>query len=275
MDVRQLASESGAVQNESMGRENRGGLPLDRKLLVAIVRLPLVLMRGLMQWIFATAFLSVVGVAIAGWVPITWTPLMSLRTFEAFSAGQGQLPRRIWQAGLSQNKHLVRAVIAAEDDRFFEHNGFNFDAIAQAWEHNRIQKRNAKGPSVIGLKIRGGSTISQQTAKNVFLWPQRSWVRKALEAWLTIWIEILWPKQRILDVYLNVVELGPHVYGAEAASQIYFKKSARQLSRSEAARLAAVLPNPRRLRVDRPSGYVLRRQDAILRRMSRTKDVLN
>jgi monofunctional biosynthetic peptidoglycan transglycosylase len=260
------AVEAMSIQNESPGARSRwtlrGGLGGFALFVGSWVQTAV-------QWIFATALISVVGVAIAGWVPITWTPLMSLRTFESFVDGKGQWPQQIWRGNLSQQRHLVRAVLAAEDDKFFEHYGFDFDAIAQAWQHNRVQKLKANGQPQVRQRIRGGSTITQQTAKNVFLWPQRSWVRKALEAWITIWIEILWPKERILDVYLNVIEFGPNVYGAEAASRVYFKKSAHQLSRGEAARLAAVLPNPRRLRVDRPSGYVLRRQGAILRRMSR------
>lgn len=226
-----------------------------------------------MQWVLATAVTSVVGVAIAGWVPITWTPLMGLRSFESLVAGQSPWARQVWRDDLSKHQHLVRALLAAEDEKFFEHHGFDFEAIAQAWEYNQSQSQSQSqkpgGRRESRRGIRGGSTITQQTAKNVFLWPQRSWVRKALEAWLTVWIEVLWPKSRILDVYLNVVEFGPNVYGAEAASRVYFGKSASQLSRAEAARLVAVLPNPRRLRVDRPSGYVLRRQSAILRRMSR------
>ncbi|HRK06492.1 MAG TPA: monofunctional biosynthetic peptidoglycan transglycosylase [Pseudobdellovibrionaceae bacterium] len=257
------------IQNDS-ARVKVGWM---RRFLQQLARGLALILGQVMQWILATAVTSVVGVAIAGWVPITWTPLMGLRSFESLVAGQSPWARQVWRDDLSKHKHLVRALLAAEDEKFFEHHGFDFEAIAQAWEYNQSQRQSKRlkssGRSESRRGIRGGSTITQQTAKNVFLWPQRSWVRKALEAWLTVWIEVLWPKSRILDVYLNVVEFGPNVYGAEAASRIYFGKTAARLSRAEAARLVAVLPNPRRLRVDQPNSYVLRRQAAILRRMSR------
>lgn len=144
------------------------------------------------------------------------------------------------------------AVIASEDQTFAEHFGFDLEMIRKAVDHN------AKG-----RRIRGASTITQQVAKNLFLWSGRSYLRKGLEAWFTIWIEVLWPKSRILEVYLNVAEFGRGTYGVEAASQRFFDKPAKRLTRSEAARLAAVLPNPRRLRADRPSAYVQRRTTTI------------
>lgn len=144
------------------------------------------------------------------------------------------------------------AVIASEDQTFAEHFGFDLEMIRKAVDHN------AKG-----RRIRGASTITQQVAKNLFLWSGRSYLRKGLEAWFTIWIEVLWPKSRILEVYLNVAEFGRGIYGVEAASQRFFDKPAKRLTRSEAARLAAVLPNPRRLRADRPSAYVQRRTTTI------------
>jgi len=147
-------------------------------------------------------------------------------------------------------------VIASEDWKFFEHNGFDWPAIEKALRHNQRSAR-----------VRGASTISQQTAKNVFLWPSRSWVRKGLEAYFTVLIEVLWSKDRIMEVYLNVVEFGDGIYGVGAASNIYFHKLPAQLSSSEAALLAAVLPNPRRLLVAHPSPYVRFRQTMIQRRM--------
>lgn len=149
------------------------------------------------------------------------------------------------------------AVVASEDQKFPSHWGFDFDAIDDAMEHNRHSRRK-----------RGASTISQQTAKNLFLWSGRSYVRKALEASLTVLIEGLWPKRRILEVYLNVAQFGPDVFGVEAAARHYFGKPAARLSRREAALLAAVLPNPERLHVDRPSSYVLERADDIEQQMS-------
>ena len=148
------------------------------------------------------------------------------------------------------------AVIAAEDQRFAEHFGFDFEAIGKAAQHNRNHRRK-----------RGASTISQQVAKNLFLWSGRSWTRKAFEAGYTLLIESLWSKQRVLEVYLNVVEFGPGVYGVEAASQKYFRKPAAKLTYPEAALLAAVLPNPKRMRVAAPSTYVQQRAGWILRQM--------
>ena len=148
------------------------------------------------------------------------------------------------------------AVIAAEDQRFLNHHGFD-----------TIQIQKAIAASQRGERLRGASTISQQTAKNVFLWNGRSFLRKGLEAWFTLLIELCWSKQRILEVYLNSVEFGTDVFGVEAASKIYFQKSARQLDRYEAALLAAVLPNPHRLSANRPSEYVRERQYWILKQM--------
>jgi monofunctional glycosyltransferase len=149
------------------------------------------------------------------------------------------------------------AVVASEDQKFPEHHGFDFDAIDRAVAHNRQRHRS----------LHGASTISQQTAKNLFLWSGRSYVRKGLEAGFTVLLEALWPKRRILETYLNVVRFGPDVYGVEEASERYFGKPASRLSWHEAALLAAVLPNPERLHVDRPSAFVLERADAIERQM--------
>lgn len=152
---------------------------------------------------------------------------------------------------------LALAVVAAEDQKFPSHHGFDLDAIGSA-----LAERDAGG------RVRGASTISQQVAKNLFLWSGRSWLRKGLEAWFTALIELLWPKSRILEVYLNVAEFGDGIYGAEAAAQRHFGRPAAALRRAEAARLAAVLPNPRRLQAARPSRYVLTRQRWIERQMA-------
>jgi monofunctional biosynthetic peptidoglycan transglycosylase len=162
-----------------------------------------------------------------------------------------------WVAWPEISRHAAVAVIAAEDQHFLEHGGFDFKAIDKAWT-------DAKR----GRRLRGASTISQQVAKNLFLWPDQSWLRKGLEAWFTLWIEWLWPKQRILEVYLNSAEFGRGVWGVEAASRHFFRKPAARLNRHEAALLAAVLPSPKRFRVDRPSPYVQQRQAWILRQMS-------
>ncbi|UTW12682.1 monofunctional biosynthetic peptidoglycan transglycosylase [Marinobacterium rhizophilum] len=148
------------------------------------------------------------------------------------------------------------AVIAAEDQRFAEHSGFDFKAIKRALDHN-----------LDGGRVRGASTLTQQTAKNLFLWAGRSYVRKALEAWFALLLELLWDKGRILEVYLNIVEFGPGIYGVEAAGRYYFGTPARSLSELQAARLASVLPNPYRYRAQPPSPYVQQRSQWILRQM--------
>lgn len=173
-------------------------------------------------------------------IPVPVTPLMLIR------AAGGAPIRREWMALERIAPDLPRAVIAAEDMTFCSHFGFEPEAIEQAWENNQ------RG----GRTVRGGSTISMQTAKNVFLWPSRTYVRKGLEAWLTLYIEAVWSKPRILEVYLNVVEWGPGVYGAEAAARHHFGKSAAQLSAHEAALLAAILPSPLRWSASNPGPYV-------------------
>lgn len=154
------------------------------------------------------------------------------------------------------SKELQLAVICAEDQKFVIHNGFDVKSIKKAYKNN--QK---------GEKLRGGSSISQQTAKNVFLWPNRSWLRKGLETYFTFLIETLWSKERILEVYLNSIEMGNGVYGAEAASQFWFNKPARNLQRYEAAAIAAILPNPRNLSANPPSNYIQQRKQWIVRQM--------
>ncbi|HEY9217678.1 MAG TPA: monofunctional biosynthetic peptidoglycan transglycosylase, partial [Phenylobacterium sp.] len=188
-------------------------------------------------------------VAIYRFVPPPLTYLMVQRSFE----GRGF--SRDWTPLEKISPRLVRAVIAAEDARFCEHDGFDVEAIQKAMKSNKRQPN----------RIRGGSTISQQTAKNVFLWPQRSWVRKGLEAYFTVLIEVGWSKARIMEVYLNSIEFGPGVYGAEAAARKFFGVSAADLSATQAARLAAVLPNPLEWHADQPGAYVKRRSGKITR----------
>ncbi|HZU53947.1 MAG TPA: monofunctional biosynthetic peptidoglycan transglycosylase [Holophagaceae bacterium] len=149
------------------------------------------------------------------------------------------------------------AVMAGEDQKFPDHAGFDWDSIQKAYDHNEKSRRK-----------RGASTISQQTAKNLFLWEGRSWTRKGFEVWFTLLMEAEWPKRRILETYLNIVEFGDGIYGVEAASQHFFHKPAKRLRPSEAALLAAVLPNPHKYRVDAPSGYVRDRQAWILNQMA-------
>jgi monofunctional biosynthetic peptidoglycan transglycosylase len=185
-------------------------------------------------------------------VQVTW-PM-------ARDAFAGRHVEREW-VGLSEIAPAVpRAVIGAEDARFCEHRGFDFEAMEAAAERNARAK--AKGSS----KVRGGSTISQQTAKNAFLWPGRSYVRKALEAWFTVLIEALWGKPRIMEVYLNIAEMGPGIYGVEAAAQHYFDKSAARLNNAEAARIAAILPQPVKRNAAAPGRFVKKYARRIERR---------
>ncbi|HWP91848.1 MAG TPA: monofunctional biosynthetic peptidoglycan transglycosylase [Thermodesulfobacteriota bacterium] len=183
------------------------------------------------------------------------TPLMVIRYFQSETPDRSI--HKTWKDYNDISENLALAVIAAEDQKFFEHNGFDIESILEAVE----EKRNGKRP-------RGASTISQQVAKNVFLWPSRTWLRKGLESYFTFLVELLWDKKRILEVYLNVAEMGNGIYGAEAAAQAYFKKPAKKLSKNEAALIAAVLPNPRRMSPARPSAYVYERQRWILKQMS-------
>jgi monofunctional glycosyltransferase len=152
--------------------------------------------------------------------------------------------------------------VASEDNLFLQHHGFSFNDMSRAFEHN-----------LQGKRIRGGSTISQQTAKNVFLFPNRSYIRKGLEAYFTVLIEVAWPKKRIMEMYLNVIETGDGIYGVEAASQEYFGVHASQLSRSQAATIAACLPNPRRFNAGHPSGYIQRRSSTIANLMGKIGQV--
>lgn len=199
----------------------------------------------------AAALWPVAGVLLHRFAPVGATFLMAARAVE------GEPYRRSWRPLNRIDPDLVTAVIAAEDAKFCSHYGFDLEAIEKALAHNERRPN----------RLRGGSTITQQTAKNVFLWPGRGWIRKGLEAWYTVLIETAWPKRRIMEVYLNVVEWGPGVYGAEAAARHWYGKSAESLTRREAARLAAVLPSPRRYRADRPGPYVRRRAERIIAAM--------
>lgn len=184
--------------------------------------------------------------------PITY--LMIKRGFEWRDQGKGFKIEKKWLDYEDISDNLKRAAIAGEDAFFLKHHGFDTKAIREAIEKNKT-----------GEALRGGSTISQQVAKNVFLWPTRSWFRKGLETYFTVLIEIFWSKKRILEVYLNVIEMGQGVYGAEAAAQYYFNKSARSLTRKEAALIIAILPNPRKWDARRPSAYINRRANSIVR----------
>lgn len=211
-------------------------------------------------WFFG---LSIGLVIVYRFVPVPITPLMVIRLVEqAFDPEKDVRLYKDWESMSHISKNAPQAVFAAEDQKFLEHRGFDFEAMEKAWENNKKGKR-----------IKGASTITQQTVKNVFLWPSRSYVRKGLEAYFTLLVELLWSKERIMEVYLNVIEMGDGIYGIEAAAQTYYKKSAAKLNRNQAAMIAAVLPNPRRWTPARPTGYIRGRQSWIMRQMNNLEPV--
>ncbi len=188
--------------------------------------------------------------------PITW--LIISETW--FSDKPDNLPQRKWIPYEDLSDNLKRAAIAGEDAHFMDHHGFDTKAIREAYKRNQT-----------GKPIRGGSTISQQTAKNVFLWPHRSWLRKGFETWFTMLIEIFWGKERILEVYLNIIETGDGLFGMNSASQFYFNKSAQSLTKRQAALLVAVLPNPIRWKPNAPTPFINRKANTIVRYMASSK----
>lgn len=215
------------------------------------------------EWLRRAA--RVLGLALLGWVglsvllvlmfrvvPVGGSMVMVERKVEAWLAGESLDIRQQWRPWSQLSDNAKLAVIAAEDQRFPTHHGFDF-----------VELRRAVMASLNGDDLRGASTLSQQTAKNLFLWTGRNWVRKGLEAWFTLLIELLWPKERILEVYLNIAEWDNGVFGLEAAAQHYFGVSAAALTPVQASRLAAILPNPRGWSASRPSSYVLQRSDWI------------
>lgn len=206
--------------------------------------------------------LSVLWVVVDKFKPVWVTPLMLRRTVANISDGKKVRNDKTWVPISKISNHMVMAVLASEDNLFMEHHGFSTDAIRKAIQYNKKGKR-----------LRGGSTISQQTAKNVFTFGYRNYFRKGVEAYYTALIELIWGKKRIMEVYLNVVELGNGIYGVEAASMHYFHCHASQLSASQAALLAASLPNPRVYSVAHPGPYMLRRQSHIVNLMPKLEPV--
>ncbi len=198
--------------------------------------------------------LSFISTLIFRWVPIPATPLMVIRYFEM---EDGKIDKT-WKPLSEINSSLPLAVVTSEDQKFEDHFGFDIEAIEKAAKYNQKHK---------GGKVKGASTISQQTAKNVFLWPSRSWIRKGFEVYFTFVIEICWSKERIMEVYLNVIEMGPGVYGAEAAAQYYFHKPASLLTREQSALIAAILPNPIKWSAAKPTPYISRKKAWILHHM--------
>lgn len=199
---------------------------------------------------------TVATVILLKWVPVYYTPLVFIRAAEYVTEGKWVSIQKNWTPIEEISPHLQRAVIASEDPKFLSHNGFDFEAIAKAIDANKRRK----------IKM-GASTISQQTAKNVFLYPSRTYLRKGLEVYFTVLIETFWGKKRILEVYLNSIELGHGIYGAEAASEHYYGKTASKLNPAEAHLFAAILPNPRKWNPKRPTNFVLRRRNFIRRNL--------
>jgi monofunctional biosynthetic peptidoglycan transglycosylase len=219
--------------------------------------------RRLFRWIFLWlplwfVLISVLQVLSLRWIPPVTSAFMIGRQVDALIAGDWNFRLHYsWRDRSRISRNLPIALVAAEDQKFPDHHGFDFKAIDKAMSHNRRGKR-----------VRGASTISQQVAKNLFLWGGRSYLRKGLEAWYTVLIEFIWPKQRILEVYANIAEFGDGVYGAEAAAQTFFNKPSARLTPGESARMAAVLPNPKKYSVKNPGPFVQRRANWIERQVS-------
>lgn len=212
------------------------------------------LLRTSARWLLYLMVLSLIPVILLRWIPSPGSTLMVERWLEFRQQGSDVSIRHQWVPYENISDSIKMAVIAGEDQRFAEHHGFDLKAIRAAMEHN-----------LEGGSVRGASTISQQVAKNQLLWSGRSWIRKGLEVWFTAWIEVLWPKQRILEIYLNVAEWDKGVFGIDAAARHHFNVSAGTLSDRQAAQLAAVLPSPLRWSAARPSDYVQRRATWIQR----------
>lgn len=206
-----------------------------------------------MLWFFG---LSIFFVLLFKFVPVPFTPLMVIRAIENKAAGKEVYFSHDWEPIENISMNLQKAVIASEDGTFLTHHGFDFNALQKAYKNNER-----------GRKIKGGSTISQQTAKNVFLWQGRSYLRKGLEAYFTVLIELIWGKERIMEVYLNSIEMGDGVYGAQAATQYWYRKDASSLTMKQAAGIAAILPNPRKYKATGSSSYINNRKAKIVRVM--------
>lgn len=212
-------------------------------------------------WMLILFFGSTLGVTLLyRYIPVPVTPLMVIRCVQQWNRGEALALSHHWVPLSDMSPHLSRAVITSEDQRFLMHNGFDFHEIG-----------NAVSERLSGKRIRGGSTISQQTAKNVFLWPASSWVRKGFEVYFTCLIEWCWGKERIMEVYLNSIEMGNGIYGAEAVARKHFSTDAKHLSRSQCALIAATLPNPLKYSSASPSRYIKKRQRRILKQMNAVK----
>ena len=216
-------------------------------------------LRAIIRWT-VVAFLgsTILAVVALRFLPVYFTPLMFIRCSEQLAEGKSLKMKHHWVPLNKISPSLPMAVMASEDAKFLKHHGFDYQAIEHAAERNRKHPEKRK---------LGASTISQQTAKNVFLWPGRSWVRKGFEVYFTALIELMWPKERIMEVYLNSIEMGDGIYGADAVAEEHFGTDALSLTKAQCALIAATLPNPRKFSSKNPSGYMLKRQARIMREM--------
>lgn len=214
--------------------------------------------KQIVKWMVVAFFGSTILAVVAfRFLPVWFTPLMFIRLGEQIAEGKEIKLRHHWVPLREMTPYMPLAVIASEDQRFLSHHGFDFEAIEKAAKRNRQDNKRKLG----------ASTISQQTAKNVFLWPGRTWVRKGLEAYFTTLIELMWSKERIMEVYLNSIEMGDGIYGAEAVAQWHFNLPCSQLAKGQCALIAATLPNPRKYSSAAPSPYMVKRKNKILREM--------
>ena len=222
-------------------------------------------LRAIIRWVLVAFFGSTILAVVAlRFLPVYFTPLMFIRCYQQIEDGKDQKLAHHWVPIERISPDLPRAVMGSEDANFLNHHGFDYKAIESA------AKRNREHPEKRKL---GASTISQQTAKNVFLWPGRSWVRKGFEVYFTTLIELMWSKQRIMEVYLNSIEMGDGIYGAEAVAEEHFNTDAKSLSKAQCALIAATLPNPRKYSSKHPSAYMLKRQTRILKEMRFVKEL--
>ena len=222
-------------------------------------------LRAIVRWVLVAFFGSTILAVVAlRFLPVYFTPLMFIRCYQQIEDGKDLKLAHHWVPIERISPDLPRAVMGSEDANFLNHHGFDYKAIESA------AKRNREHPEKRKL---GASTISQQTAKNVFLWPGRSWVRKGFEVYFTTLIELMWSKQRIMEVYLNSIEMGDGIYGAEAVAEEHFNTDAKSLSKAQCALIAATLPNPRKYSSKHPSAYMLKRQTRILKEMRFVKEL--
>lgn len=215
------------------------------------------IVRILLRIVILFLIVSVGSTIVFRWVPVPFTPLMLIRCVEQKADGKEMVLKHDWVSLENISPKLQLAVVCSEDQNYLKHFGFDWGAIQKAMKANES-----------GKKLRGASTISQQTAKNVFLWPGRSYLRKGFEFYFTFLIEVFWSKERIMEVYLNSIEMGKGVYGAEAAAKFWFKKTAKQLNKDESSAIAAILPNPLKFVANPPSAYVSSRKSWIKQQMS-------